>query len=241
MPTRGQPLAEGTYTVTRDDTQVGRETWQLTKKAHGGLLFSSTAERTQAQPIHWDLTYEVTQHWTPEALSIHFRSDGQEQASEQHFEGTRYIAMTRPAGSPEADQVVRILELNARQPVEFPSPIFTAVTLVRLNLQVGQTQPIDAVEVTAPTLEPRMRKLVYTCLNEEKIQVPAGSFSAWHYVRKESNDEGKTEGAPASDTEAQPVSIETHFWADRHGIVLLEQRPDGDVVRLARYRRTERR
>lgn len=239
MPTRGQPIAEGMYAITRKETAIGRETWQLAKMAHSGLLFTSTAEWTEAPPLRWNVKYEVTTHWISEALSVHLNTDGEERASEQHYEGTRYISTTRPAGPGE--ETTRILELSSRRPIEFPSPIFTAVTLVGLNLLVGQSQPVDTVRVKMPTLEPSLVKLVYTCLKEEKIEVPAGSFSAWHYVRTEIHEAGAGQETQTSDTESKPVSQETHFWADRHGIVLLEQRPDGDTVQLTRYRRMEHR
>lgn len=227
MPTRGQTVAEGAYTTLRNDETVGHETWLLSKMAHSGLLFTSHEEETGSQPMSWNLSYQLTQHWVPTNLTVRTEKANQTLSSEQQIEGARYVARIESHGA-EPREVT--LEWNGKSQVDFPSPIFAAVTLIRLNLQVGQSQTVDAVLVTPQSLEPRRAKQVYTCVAEEKVEVPAGAFSAWHYTVRT----GDEANAPAE-------GPEVHFWADRHGIVLLQQEQDGREVKLTRYRRTDRR
>jgi len=85
-------------------------------------------------------------------------------------------------------------------------------------LQVGLSREIDVIAIDPTTFGPRAAKLTYACIAEEKMEVPAGKFTAWHYTANED-----------------------HFWADRNGAVLLYQTPAGDMMKLARYRRIERR
>ncbi len=221
MPTKGQLVAEGTYVTTRGDETTQRETWQLSQIAHGVLLFASRAERTQPQALNWNLTYEITPNWDPVSLAVRVDSDGESITGDQRAEGNQYTAHIEPHGRPARDLA---LEFGAQHQLAFPSPVFTAVALVRLNLQVGQFRDVNGVEVVLPSLEPRPAKAHYECTAEEKVSVPAGEFSAWHYTRRVQDD------GPATD-----------YWADRHGIILLVRTPDGAETRLARYRRIERR
>lgn len=225
MPAKGQLIAEGTYTFHRGEVSSGRETWQLSKLAHGGLSFNSRAEMTLPQPSTRSFTFEITQRWAPVLLSIRVDADGKVVTSEQRAEGAQWRAHVEPRGEQARDHT---LDFSTQHAVSFASPLFNAVTLVRLNLQVGQSCETDAVTIDLPTLEPRAVKQKYVCAAEEKTKVPAGSFSAWHYTMH-------TERTDA------PAPEENHFWADRHGIVLLYQSADGAVMKLARYRRIEQR
>jgi hypothetical protein len=219
MPAKGQLVAEGTYTIHHGDVSTGRETWQLSKLAHGGLLFNSRAERTLPKPSTCSFTFEITQRWSPVLFAIRFDADGKVVTSEQRAEGTQWRAHVEPRGEQARDHT---LDFSAKHAVSFASPLSNAVTLVRLNLQVGRSHEVDVIVIDLPTLEPRADRQKYVCTAEEKIEVPAGSFSAWHYT-----------------TSTNSAQSENHFWADRHGIVLLCQTADGDVMKLARYRRIE--
>jgi hypothetical protein len=74
----------------------------------------------------------------------------------------------------------------------------------------------------------RAAKQNYSCAAEEKVEVPAGKFSGWRYTVRTVREDGGTQA-------------ENSFWADRHGIVLRYASASGDEIRLARYRRIERR
>ncbi|MBI4789550.1 MAG: putative glycolipid-binding domain-containing protein [Chloroflexi bacterium] len=220
MPNKGQPVAEGAYITTRGEETVRRETWQLARMARG-LIFTARAEQIQPQPATWNFDYTLTQNWDPAEFSIHREAEGQTLASEQRVQGARYSARITPRGGEPKEYT---LEISAKHQLDFPSPLFTAVTLIRLNLQVGQTREVDAVRVVLPAFEPQIVAQKYTCAGEEPLQVPAGRFTAWRYVTS-------TAGDPA----------EAQLWADRHGIVLQYRFADGSETRLARYRRIDRR
>jgi hypothetical protein len=221
MPTKGTLLVEGTYTVQHGETPSGYEMWKLAKLAHGGLVFTAHREVTQPQPVIWGLTYEITQHWSPVRLSLRVDADGKTITSEQRATETQWLARVEPRGGSARDYA---LDFSGKPEIVFASPVFSAVTLVRLNLQVGQSREVDAIVVEPATLEPRAVKQIYACVGDEKVEVAAGKFSAWHYTVR------------ASDAQA-----ENHFWADRQGVVLLYQLADGIGMRLTRCRRIERR
>lgn len=220
MPTKGQPIAEGTYTTSRGPETIRHETWQLARMAHGAVL-TSKAEILQPQPMTWSFDYTVTQNWVPAQFSIHLTVDGKTIASDQRIQAAQYVARTKPAGQESNDQTV---DFDSKSQLDYDSPLFTVVTLFRLNLQVGQTAEVDAVRIAIPELEPRRVKLKYVCVAEESIEIPAGKFSAWHYT-------------VGTDGE----SAESHFWADRNGIVLQYRYGNGDETKITRYRRIDRR
>ncbi len=221
MPTKGQLIAEGTYVTARGAETVERETWQLSQIAHGVMLFTNRAETSQPQARTWSFTYEITPNWDPVSVTIRVDADGKTTTSEQRAEGARYTAHIEPRGETARDLA---LDFGAQHQLIFPSPVFIAVALVRLNLQVGQSRDADGVEITLPTLEPRAVKAHYECTAEEKVAVPSGEFSTWHYTRR-----------------AQDAETASDYWADRHGIVLQARSADGSETKLTHYRRIERR
>ena len=220
MPTKGQPVAEGAYITTRGEETIQRETWQLARMARG-LIFTSRAEQTPTQPQNWNFSYVVTQNWSPAEFSIHLEANGQAVASEQRVQGSQYIARIEPRGGESKEHA---LEISPQHQLDYASPLFAAVTLIRLNLQVGQSREVDAVRIPLPALEPHAVKLKYTCVGEEQLEIPAGRFSAWHYT------------ASAPDNPA-----ESHLWADRNGIILQHRSAEGTETKLTRYRRIDRR
>ncbi len=221
MPTKGQLIAEGTYTFQRGETSIGHATWQFSKLAHGGLLFDSHVTLTHAPPSTHHFTYEVTQHWLPESFTIRVDADGKTYTSEQRAAGTKWNARVEPRDEPAREYAV---EFSPQHEVTFDSPLFATVSLVRLHLPVGQSREVDAVSIDFGTLEPRAVKLTFACVAEEKFEVPAGKFAAQHYTVKTGGAEG-----------------EDNIWTDRNGIVLQYQSANGDVAELTRYRRIERR
>ncbi len=228
MPAKGTLIADGMYTLHRGNASTGTENWRLEKLAHGGLVFTSRAELTRPKPIKWNFTFEISQHWSPVRFSIRLDADGKALASDQRVQGAQWSAHIETRQDKAKDSA---MDFSNKHEVYFPSPLFNAVTLVRLNLQVGQSRDVDAVVINLLTLEPRAVRQTYACAAEEKIQVPAGNFSAWHYTVQTAHEDVSSPSAPA----------ENNFWADRHGIVLLYQSASGDEVKLARYRRIERR
>lgn len=221
MPTRGQPVAEGTYVTTRNGEVARRETWQLAKMAHKGLVFSSRAEQFKPQGTHWNFSYTITQHWEPVSLSIHLEGNDSTIASEQRFQGKEYQVRIEPRGGEPKESR---LDLDNAHELAFPSPVFTAVTLFHLGLQVGQSREVQSVAVSLPSLEARSEKFKYTCVAEEQVQIPAGAFAAWHYTVEGNDGDGQI-----------------HFWADRTGTILKQKHSDGAETELTRYRRIERR
>ncbi len=221
MPTKGQLVAEGTYVTTRGGETVEHETFQLSQIAHGVMLFTSHSESTQPGELNLNLTYEITPQWDPVSITMRLEMAGKTVISDQRVQGSQYTAHIEPRGEAPRDLT---LDFGAEHQLVFPSPVFTAVALVRLNLQVGQSRDVEGVEIVLPTLEPRAVKAHYACTAEEQVAVPSGEFTAWHYTRKS--------GEPAA---------ETNYWADRHGIVLQVRSADGAETKLARYRRIERR
>jgi len=214
-PNKGTLIAEGAYTYQHGDTSTGHETWRLDKLAHGGLVFTSRIELTSPNTATLNLTFEATQSWAPVRFSARLDAAGRTLTSEQRTAGGQWQARIEPRGEPAQELA---LDFGAKHEVESASPVFLTATLFRQNLQVGQSREVDAILIDSTTFAPHAAKLKYTCVAEEKIEVPAGQFAAWHYT---ANDD--------------------HFWADRNGVVLLYQTATGDTMRLARYRRIERR
>ncbi len=212
---KGTVIAEGAYTYHYGESSTGHETWQLTKLAHGGLVFTSRIEMTSPQASTLSLTFEATQNWTPIHFSARLETEGKSLTSEQHAAGTQWLARIEPRGGHAQDLA---LDNSGKPELKFASPLFLTPTLFRLNLQVGQSRELDAIVIDEGTFAPRAAKLKYTCIAEEQVEVPAGKFAAWHYTENESN-----------------------FWADRNGVVLLYETATGDTSKLARYRRIERR
>lgn len=228
MPAKGTLIVDGMYTLHHGNANTGAESWRLEKLAHGGFILSSNAQLKRPRPLKWNFTFEINQHWAPVRFSVHLDADDKSLASEQRADGATWHGRVTPHGEQSKDSSVAF---SSKHEVYFPSPLFNAATLVRLNLQVGQSRDVDVVVINLLTLEPRAAKQRYACAAEEKIQVPAGNFSAWRYTVQTVREDTGSPNPPA----------ENNFWADRHGIVLLYQSASGDEVKLARYRRIERR
>ena len=214
-PNKGTVVTEGAYTYQRGDAATGHETWQLTKLAHGGFVFSSRVETTSPQAATLNYTFEVTQHWAPVRFTARRDADGKTMTTEQRAAGAQWQARVEPHGGDAQDLA---LDFSPKHEISFASPLILTAALYRLNLQVGQSREVDVIAIDPTTFVPSAAQRAFTCAVEEKVDVPAGKYSAWQYK----------EG-------------ENQFWADRNGIVLQYQNAAGEVIQLARYRRIDRR
>ena len=214
-PNKGTVVTEGAYTYHHGDTLTGHEAWQLMKLAHGGLVFSSRVEMSAPQAATLNYTFQVTQHWAPVRLTARLDSEGKTLTTEQRVVGAQWQARVEPRGSDAQDLT---LDFSPKHEISFVSPLIVTAALYRLNLQVGQSRKVDVIGIDPTAFIPSAAKQTFRCVAEEKTEVPAGKFSAWHYT-----------------------AGENHFWADRNGVVLLFQNAAGDATKLARYRRIERR
>jgi hypothetical protein len=229
---KGQLIAEGTYQYGADSESNGRETWQISQLGHGGIVVTSRAEFPS---YNWNLTYELGRAWSPVSLTIRREAEGKITTAAQRAEGDRWTAQVQ-VGDGETQNFE--LPFSNQHEVDFASPLFNTVTLLRTALNVGDARELDVIFIEPESLVPTADRQRYTFVAEEKIQVPAGNFSAQKYEMLHL----KHELDPAQVAEdAEPSSEKTPtytFWGDRHGIVLLYEAID---ARLARYRRMERR
>jgi hypothetical protein len=212
---KGTVIVEGAYTYEHADKSTGHESWQLSKQAHGGLVYSSRIEMTAPRAETLSFSLEISQHWAPVQFTARLDADGKTLTTEQHAVEGQWQARIELFGG-EAQEVA--LEFSAKHEISFFSPVVLTPTLYRSNLQVGKSLEIDTVTIDHATFVPNSAKHAYVCVAEEKIQVPAGQYAAWRYAQGENQ-----------------------FWADRNGVVLMYQSANGDVMKLARYRRIERR
>ncbi|HEX7588015.1 MAG TPA: putative glycolipid-binding domain-containing protein [Anaerolineae bacterium] len=212
---KGTVIAEGAYIYEHDDAPTGSEAWQLSKLAHGGLIYSSRVEMTAPRAETLSYSLEISQHWAPVQFTARIDAEGKTLTTEQRVVEGQWQARIEPHGGTLQEVV---LDFSAKHEISFFSPVVLTPTLYRSNLQVGKSLELDTVTIDSVTLVPRATKQSYTCVAEEKINVPAGSYAAWHYTQGENK-----------------------FWADRNGVVLLYQSATGDATKLARYRRIERR
>ena len=212
---KGTVITEGTYIYQHSNAPAGRETWQLSKQAHGGLVYSSRIEMTAPRVETLSFSLEISQHWAPVKFAARLDAEGKTLTTEQREVEGQWQARIEPHGG-EAQQVT--LDFSAKHEIGFLSPVVLTPMLYRANLQVGKSIELDVVIIDPATLAPRAAKQTYACAAEEKITVPAGPYASWRY----------TQG-------------ENQFWADRNGVVLQYQSAAGDAMKLARYRRIERR
>ena len=212
---KGTVIVDGAYSYEHNEKSTGREEWQLSKQAHGGLVFSSSVEMTAPRVEVLTFRLEVSQNWAPVRFTARLDADGKTLTTEQHVVGGQWQARIELHGG-DAQEIA--LDFSTKNEISFFSPVVLTPTLYRSNLQVGKSLEIDAVGIEQSTFVPHSAKQSYLCVAEEKIKVPAGQYAAWHYTRGEDQ-----------------------FWADRNGVVLLYQSATGDAMKLARYRRIERR
>ena len=212
---KGTVIAEGAYTYEHGDTPTGRESWQLSKQAHGGLVFSSRVEMTTPRAETLSFSLEISQHWAPVQFTARLDAEGKTLTTDQRVVEGQWQARIELHGG-ETQQVA--LDFSPKHEVSFFSPVVLTPTLYRSNLQVGKSLELDTVSIDPATFVPHAAKQTYTCVAEEKLTVPAGQYAAWRYSQGENQ-----------------------FWADRNGVVLQYQSATGDTMKLARYRRIERR
>lgn len=219
---RGELIAEGLYQLRDEEGDRGRETWQLSRLGHGGLVVSTRLDQTRPAVESWIVSYELSNKWAPRGLSIRLESDGGWVRTEQRAERGRWTARVEsPAGAQEF-----ALEFGPESEVAFPSPLFRTITLVRTAVAIGQSRALDVILIQPGSLAPVAEQQTLTCIGEEKIQVPAGSFVALRY------ELAATRNGAADRVQA---------WADNRGVVLQEEGPGGLAARLARYRWLARR
>jgi hypothetical protein len=215
LTNKGTVIVDGAYLYAHDDKSTGRESWQLSKQAHGGLIFSSRVEITSPESEELSFSLEISQNWAPIRFTGRIDADGKTLTTEQHaVEGQWKARIERHGG--DTQEVT--LDFSAKHEISFFSPVVLTSTLYRSNLQVGKSLEIDTVTIDQATFVPHTEKQSYTCVAEEKITVPARQYAAWHYTRGQDQ-----------------------FWADRNGVVLMYQSTSGGAMKLARYRRIERR
>ena len=223
---KGKLLTEGTNQFFTDQVERGRETWQISQLGHGGILITSRAEFSAPHPVapqggSWNLTYEVDRAWSPVSLTLRVEQEGHVLNSTQRVAGDRWVAEIDNAGQVASYE----LPFSNKHEVDFGSTLFNSVTLLRARLPVGASRDLDVIFVQPDSLVPAAVKQRYECLVEEKVQVQAGSYRALKYQLT---------------LPAEATARAYEFWADHAGIVLLYQ-SQSDEIRLARYRRIERR
>ncbi len=218
---KGKLLAEGTNQWLNDGKGIGRENWQIAQLGHGGILITSLAEFTSPEEYSWNVVYEVDRSWSPVTLSIRLEEHGHAVTSTQRAEGERWTARVDNAGQATDYQ----LPFSPQHEVDFRSPLFNTITLLRARLPVGSSRDLEVVFVEPESLIPVYDKQRYECLAEDKVEVPAGNFPSVKYRMTHPDKEN---------------SRTNEFWADRQGIIL-RYVSDGDEIRLMRYRRNERR
>ncbi len=212
---KGTVVVEGAYTYEHADRPSGHESWQLSKQAHGGLVYASRIEMTAPRAETLSFSLEISQNWAPVQFIARIDVDGKTLTTQQHAVEGQWQARIGLHGG-EAQEVA--LDFSAKHEIGFVSPVVLTPTLYRSNLQVGKSLEIDTIKIDHATFVPNPAKETYTCIAEEKIKVPAGQYAAWRYAQGENQ-----------------------FWADRSGVVLLHQSASGDAIKLVRYRRIERR
>ncbi len=221
---KGQLMAEGTYQWSVDGTQTGRETWQISQLGHGGIIVASRAEFTTPNASNWNLTFELDRSWSPLSLTVHVATEGQALASRQHREEDRWLAEVESGGQTSTYEQ----PFSSAHEVDFGSPLFNTVTLLRTRLPVGASRDLDVVFIPTDSLVPTADRQRYECLAEEKAQGPAGSYPGFKYRMTHPD----RENARANE-----------FWADRHGVIVDYQSRNGTLIEmgLARYRQITRR
>ncbi len=221
---KGQLLAEGLYQWFGGEASIGRETWQISQLGHGGIVITSRGEFTSPSPWSWNYSYELDRAWAPLSVSIRLDRGEQSRSSTQRVAGDRWVAQVETDG----DTLSYELPFSSQHEVDFRSPLFNTVTLLRTRLQVGANRDLDVIYIAADSLVPTPDRQRYECLAEEKEQVPAGNFPALKYRMTHPDREG---------------ARVNEIWADHHGIVLDYQSQNGvlEEWKLARYRRIERR
>ncbi len=223
---KGKLLAEGSNQFFSEGAERGHETWQISQLGHGGIIITSRAEFSGPHLVaphggSWNLTYEVDRGWAPVSLTLRLEQDGKVLTSTQRADGDRWVAEIDNAG-----QITNYeLPFSNKHEVDFGTTLFNTVTLLRARLPVGASRDLDVIFIETDTLVPTADKQRYECLAEEKLQVPAGNYSALKYRMTHPDEEN---------------SQAYEFWADHAGIVLLYQGPNNEIKQI-RYRRVERR
>lgn len=221
---KGQLLAEGIYQHYADGTAIGSETWQISQLGHGGIIIASRAEFQPGTAANWNFTCELDRTWSPLALTLRVERDGQVQTSTQQVEGERWIAQVESGGT----SLTHELPFSKQHEIDFGSPLFNTVTLLRTRLQVGASRDLDVVFIPSDSLTPTADVQKYECLAEERGQSPAGAFPGFKYRMTHPQREG---------------ARVNEFWADRHGIIVDYRSRNGTLseFKLARYRQVARR
>ncbi len=221
---KGILIAEGSYQFSDNGAQTGRETWQISQLGHGGIIISSRGEFTTPNDTNWNLTFELDKSWSPLSLTIRTEQNGQVKSSTQRAENDRWVARIETGG----DVLTNELPFSKQHEVDFGSPLFNTVTLLRTRLPVGQSRDLDVVFIPSDSLVPTPDKQRYECVAEEKAQSPAGTFPGFKYRMTHPEREG---------------SRVNDFWADHHGIIVDYHSQNGTLIefKLARYRQVGRR
>ncbi len=218
---RGQLVAEGTYEYFSAGASAGQETWQISQLGRGGIVISSRAEFSAPEAYIVNLDFELTRAWSPRSLTIRLEQNGEVLNSTQRIAGNKWLAQVEGARVANYE-----LPFSNQHEVDVRRSALTVmVTLVRTTLPFGQTRELDVIFVRVPSLEAITERQSYEALAEEKIEVPAGEFSALKYHMTRIGVEN---------------AVANQFWADHHGVPLLYR--GGDLeMKLTHYRRHEAR
>jgi hypothetical protein len=147
----GQLIAEGAYQYTNGNAPIGRETWEISQLGHGGIIVTSRAEFTAPLPHSWTFTFELSRAWSPLQLTIRSERDGAPLISNQRVEGERWIAEVEGAGAERANFE---LPFSDQHEVDFASPLFNTITLLRVAPQQNQLREFDVIFIDPESLAP---------------------------------------------------------------------------------------
>ncbi|HEY6042858.1 MAG TPA: hypothetical protein VIX58_12070 [Anaerolineae bacterium] len=211
---RGVLIAEGVYHYIIGTNETAREAWTLSRLGHGGNVFDTRIDSVKPTKQSWVVTYELTSKWLQRGVTIRVDQDHQVMRTEQTARAKKWSAhVESPAGAQDFT-----LDFSPSHQVWFASPIFASVVLVRIAPAEGNSSELETIVIQPGSLAPTIEKQTWSARGEDKVQVPAGEFSAL-----------KFEMSNASGT--------TQIWSDSHGTILRLAAPDGSQVQLASYLR----
>lgn len=172
------PLTAGTWVLREGGEPVAVESWRR-EDTPDGPEWRSHIRSSFPWPHEARLHLALDPQLRWRFLRIETQREGEDASTayEGRPEGNLWVG-TRTA---EGEEAHGFYAWDARSELDFPSPLFNTVTLLRLGLEVG-----DAREVEAYMLEPfayatgKVRQ-GYERLPDEEIRVAAGTFRARRY------------------------------------------------------------
>lgn len=172
-------IATAIYFLHQQDRKLGEEIFQYFELPHKRGYHMQSQLVLQWPLTHTQrLTLEMECDWRYRSLRIELEAEGQLTLARYQVGDGQLCGRVEAAGRRNGEPT---LSWQKRSVLDSPAALFAFGFCRQLNLEVGERQEVDLIQLPLPSFEPQRRAAQCTHLQDSVHQLEIGSFPASEY------------------------------------------------------------